>query len=198
MSQAKKTAAGGATGARRFRQRQKNRKAIALKRQAQGKTSSKLRKSITPGTVLILLSSGYRGKRVVCLKQLEPSGLLLVSGPFTLNGVPLRRVNPRYVIATSTKIDVSKVDMSGLSDKLFTRTAKEKRAERKQKTKDDTSMFVQQDSATKKVLPEERKKLQDQVDKALLAAIDNDKLLKQYMKTRFTLRSNMAPHAMKF
>ena len=205
MSQAKRTSAGAAVaaagkGARggRFRLRRKNKRATDLKRQALGKTSCKLRKSITPGTVLILLSSGYRGKRVVCLKQLEPSGLLLVTGPFTVNGVPLRRVNPRYVIATSTKIDVSGVNLNGITDSLFTRTAKEKREERKMRTKDDTSMFGQQDTATQKTLPEERKKLHEQVDKALLAVVNKDALLKQYLKTRFTLRSNMAPHAMKF
>merc|ERR1711936_1377450 len=44
---------------------------------------SKLRKSLTPGTV-------------VFVKDLQDSGLILVTGPYKVNGVPLRRVPQSY------------------------------------------------------------------------------------------------------
>lgn len=52
---------------------------------------------------------------MVLLKNLD-QGVLLVTGPFKINGVPLRRVNAKYVIATSEKVDLAGVDAKKIEE----------------------------------------------------------------------------------
>merc|ERR1712080_482940 len=85
------------------------------------KHARKLRASLAPGALAIVLAGVHKGKRVVVLKQLG-TGLLLVTGPYKVNGCPLRRVNQRYLMATSTSVDVSGVKVpDNVDDKYFQR-----------------------------------------------------------------------------
>ncbi|KAI9116375.1 hypothetical protein K1719_012542 [Acacia pycnantha] len=151
---------------------------------------TKLRASITPGTVLILLAGRFKGKRVVFLKQL-PSGLLLVTGPFKINGVPLRRVCQSYVIGTSTKVDISGVNVEKFDDKYFSKKTEKK----KEKTEGE---FFEAEKEEKSVIPQEKKDDQKTVDSALLKAIESVPDLKAYLGARFSLRAGMKPHELVF
>ncbi|RKP01519.1 hypothetical protein CXG81DRAFT_11879 [Caulochytrium protostelioides] len=155
--------------------------------------AAKLRKSITPGTVLILVAGRFAGKRVVCLSQLA-SGTLLVSGPFAINGVPLRRVNPAYVIATSTKIDISGVQVPAHINDAYFKRAEQKIAKRSAEQLFDYKALA----ATKPELPAQRIEDQKIVDQALLAAIKKVDLMKEYLKDTFVLPKGVPVHAIKF
>jgi len=157
-------------------------------RKTQRKT--KLRSNITPGTVLILVAGRFRGKRVVFLKQLD-SGLLLVTGPFKVNGVPLRRVNQAYAISTSTKIDVGSVP-ANIGDDYFKREKKTK------KNADELALFGDDGKKKAKKLDDKRAADQKSVDAAILASISKDATLKSYLKSKFSLKNGQAPHLMKF
>eukprot|EP00759_Apiculatamorpha_spiralis_P011076 PhF_6_TR18545/c1_g1_i2/m.27083/K02934/RP-L6e, RPL6; large subunit ribosomal protein L6e len=155
-----------------------------------------VRKSLQPGTVCILLAGRYRGRRVVNLGPLEGNnGPLLVSGPYKLNGVPLRRVDPAYVIATSTKVDVSKVDRSKVTKGLFN---KPRKAQRKRNEKQFLKIKASANADAKKKSLEERKALQKKVDEALIKSVAATPNLAKYLATPFSLQRNEAPHKLQF
>ncbi|WCJ20460.1 60S ribosomal protein L6 [Euphorbia peplus] len=152
---------------------------------------TKLRASITPGTVLIILAGRFKGKRVVFLKQLPVSGLLLVTGPFKINGVPLRRVNQSYVIATSTQVDITGLNADKFDDKYFAKQAEKKK-------KKGEGEFFEAEKEEKNVLPEAKKDDQKAVDALLLKSIEGVPELKAYLSARFSLKSGMKPHELVF
>merc|ERR1719265_1915988 len=115
--------------------------------------------------------------------------MLLCSGPYKCNGVPLRRVNARMVLATSTKIDVSKVNVASIEDDFFKRT-KMTKAQR------DEAAFSKK---LEKTLPSgQRKAAQKAVDDALMAAIGKDAILKKYLGAKFALSNSQNAHELKF
>jgi len=152
------------------------------------------RSSLQPGTVLILLAGRFRGKRVVLLKNLD-QGVLLVTGPFKINGVPLRRVNARYVIATSYKVDLAGIDEAKINEiatpKYFT-------AEKTKEKASEEAFFKNGEAPKKKEVSSSRAADQKAIDKALLANIKKDDLLASYLQSSFSLRKGDKPHEMKF
>ncbi|KAL4917642.1 ribosomal protein L6e-domain-containing protein [Aspergillus aurantiobrunneus] len=155
---------------------------------------TKLRESLQPGTILILLAGRFRGKRVILLKHLD-QGVLLVTGPFKINGVPLRRVNARYVIATSKRVDIGGVDSQALekvsAPGYFTK-------EKKNEKKTEEAFFKQGEKPEKKKVASARASDQKTIDQSILANVKKENFLGSYLAATFSLRNGDKPHEMKF
>jgi len=143
-----------------------------------------LRKGLKAGTVVIILAGRFRGRRAVYLKQLK-SGLLLVTGPYKVNGIPLRRVNQAYVIPTSTAFDIGSIAES-INDEYFN---KEKETGKEKK-------FFKEEKERK--IPEAKKQSQKEVDAKIMVKLDKKSMEYKFLQARFTLRSGMRPHEMAF
>lgn len=125
------------------------------------------------------------------LRQLE-QGVLLITGPFKSNGVPIRRVNHRYVIATSTVVDVA-----GLDEEVVDRVSKDEYWAREKKEGED-DFFKNGETPQKKETDPQRIEDQKKVDKVLMANIKKVPELEGYLGASFSLRGNEKPHEMVF
>lgn len=153
------------------------------------------RKSIVPGSVVILLSGPHRGRRVVVLKHLE-AGNILVTGPYAINGVPLKRVNAAHVISTSTRVPLDGVSVN-IDNTYFKKqvhftknqlkNASETRTKHAEEGKNAEAQWRAQAKATQKT-----------VDAALIANIKKVEQLSGYLATRFTLAGGVRPHELRF
>lgn len=141
------------------------------------------------------MSGRHRGRRVVVLKTLA-SGSLLVTGPYAVNGVPLKRVNSAYVIATSTNVSLDGVkanvdDAWFKRQRTWTQSQLKNASEARLKRVEEGKQAEVQWKATAKTT-------QKQVDAKLLENIKKVENLKGYLGTRFTLYNNTTPHNLVF
>ena len=109
------------------------------------------------------------------------------TGPFSVNGVPLKRVNAAYVIATVTKVALPKLPMD-IDDAFFAKEEAEEEA-------GEDKFFAQTKKATE--TSEERKAAQKKFDDAIVKAVKDD-AIKGYLKSTFTLQKGDKPHKMVF
>lgn len=164
-----------------------------FKRASKAPRATKLSAAFKPGCVLILLAGRFKGRRVVFLKQLK-SGLLLVTGPYKVNGVPLKRVSRAYVIPTTTTVDISKVSMNDVDDTFFAREKVKKTGHGKNTIFENRTMTAED----KKQKIADKVKKQVALDKPLLEAVKKTEMMSGYLQSRFTIRNGMKVHELKF
>lgn len=141
------------------------------------------------------MSGPHRGRRVVVLKSLA-SGNLLVTGPYAVNGVPLKRVNPAFVLATSTQVSLAGVN-ANVDDAWFKRQKTWTQSQLKNASEARLKR-VEQSKQSETQWRESAKQTQKTVDAQLLENIKKVEHLKGYLGTRFTLYNNSRPHELNF
>ena len=159
-----------------------------FKRKCKIPKASHISAPLTPGQIVIILSGRFRGRRVVFLKKLE-SNLLLVTGPYKYNGVPLKRVNAAYILPTNTKLNVNAEVAKNVNDKSFSKIEIERKKEED---------FFEDGKKKRERITEDRKKLQTEVDTAVKTAVGEVPMMTEYLINRFALKNGDKPHLMKF
>ena len=108
-----------------------------------------------------------------------------------MSGVPLQRFNLLYVISTSTKVYIRKVDVASIGDDYFSR-------------KNDSKKFEGEDEFLKGVSlkaaigSDQCKTDQQKIVDVSLKTIAATPMLEGYLASLFTLKRGDKPHAMKF
>ena len=99
-----------------------------------------------------------------------------------------------YVIATSTKLDVAKVDVSKISDAFFARSDATA-ASNKAAAKAESFISTKKEKAP---ITKERTDAQAAVDKALLPLVKAVPNLFHYLNAKFSLTNGQKPHLLSF
>lgn len=162
---------------------------------------SGVRASLQPGVIAIILRGRFKGRHVIVLGQANGdqgrSSLVVTAGPYACNGVPMRRIDPAYLIATQTRIDLSALDTSALTSDIF----KIQKKDRKRKGEGDFMGDCKTNVARKPKYTKEFRDVEKVMDQRLMETIKKDerrKALLGYLRSVFTINSGDMPHRMKF
>ena len=120
----------------------------------------------------------------------------MITGPYAINGVPLRRINPAYVIATSQKVSLNGVT-ANVDDSFFKKARRYTKNELKGASEHRLKKCEEGKNAEAK-WKSELKTVQKSVDAKILENIKGVEHLKGYLGSRFTLTNSTRPHELKF
>lgn len=81
-------------------------------------TTINKKKKYKEGSVLILLSLRFEGKKAILLKTTK-DGYLVIIGPFYLSGISLRRIIHTYVVPTEICLNLSGLNLQIFNDRYF-------------------------------------------------------------------------------
>lgn len=135
------------------------------------------RTDLVKGQIVVVLEGVFASKRVVYLKHLEGEEAtdVLCAGPASVNGVPFFKINQRYLLATSTVLDI-KADASIDTNNVF------------------KSMIDEYDEPADIEMTEEEKKLNTKIEEAIKAV----KYMKAYLADPFSIDTNKSFYSMKY
>ena len=119
-----------------------------------------------------------------------------MTGPYAVNGVSLGRVNPAYVLATTTKVSLAGVNVN-IDDSFFKKATRFTKNELKNASEHRLKK-AEEGKTQENKWREELKAAQKAVDAQLLENIKKVEHLKGYLGTRFTLSNGSRPHELKF
>jgi large subunit ribosomal protein L6e len=94
------------------------------------------------------------------------------------------------VIATSTHVDVSNVDVSDINDEYFARD--------KVSSSESEEQFFKGDAPKPAIVTDKRKVDQKRIDAALLKSVEAVPMLRGYLNAKFSLTKSDRPHLMVF
>nr|UXY87086.1 60S ribosomal protein L6B [Cryptomonas sp.] len=125
--------------------------------------------SLPIGSVLVLLSTKFQGRKVILL-NVTKTGLFVISGPYALNGISLRRVNPRYIIPTQVEVNIKKINTSVFNDDYFNTLKQSKK---------------NKDECFKNKVRMAHNLRQTYIDRCLIKEINKSLFLCAYLKTKY-------------